>query len=497
MGISADARFLISFVEPIYCFVLWNWTSRNFCPIFNQNLMMKNFLTAFSLLFLFATNLVHAQLTNALANDLQEELRKAVDNNIIKGVSAAVVLPNGDVWEGAYGLAGGVDSLTTDHHLYSGSTTKTFVAATIMQLQEEGLLSLDDTLGMYVGPFTNIASGITIKQLLTHTSGIYNYTNSDPFFEEVFTNSTKSFEPEEILAYVESPSALPNTQWEYSNTNYILLSMIIEAVSQDRLEDVFRSRHITPLGFETMFLGGAESAIGDYGGMYFDTNGDGSLNEFSAFNTTALLTGAWGAGAMATTPKNLAQWVKKLYGTPEVVSSASLDLMKTGTIFNPSYGLGTVIGDIDNCSTLGHGGGIIHSTRMDYLTDEDFSIVMIVNSGGYNFSNYDEMVRLVKAALMLPTNELGKHLDPTIYPNPFTDALVMELELNGSPKFMIDVYDNQGRKLIHAVEIEAKTQGSKYALNDYIPLNTIPTGLLHIRVSTEKEQQSFSVIRIE
>jgi len=397
-------------------------------------------------IFLLFPALGWSQLTDELAESLRLELQEAVELNNIEGVSAAVIFPNGDVWKDAYGLISETDSITTEHHLYSGSTTKTLVSASILQLQEEGQLSIEDSLGMYIGPFDNINGAITLKQLLEHTSGIYNYTDHEDFFNTVFVAPNNLWTTSEILSFVNEPIFSPGDDWSYSNTNYVLLSMIIESVTQGMLADDFQSRFFEPLNMDQTFLGAYQNEIGPYGGMWLDANGNGSLDEFSTWNTTALLSGAWGAGGLSTVPADLAHWAKTLYGTNEVLNAQSFEQLTTGSIHQQAYGLGVVLGSYGGCTMLGHGGGIIHTTEMRYFVEEDFSAVMIINGGQYDFSDYLDIVDKVKEALIMSSSIELTNENSQVYPNPFDHVLHIKLP-NASALISIDFYDITGRLL--------------------------------------------------
>ena len=98
--------------------------------------------------------------------------------SVIKGFNAAMLLPDGTLWKRASGLAEQIPAqidLTTDHLMGMGSISKSFVSATMLLLLEDGLLSLDDSIGQYLEPYTNVPGHTTIRQLLSHRSGINDY----------------------------------------------------------------------------------------------------------------------------------------------------------------------------------------------------------------------------------------------------------------------------------------------------------------------------------
>ncbi|MEZ4951202.1 MAG: serine hydrolase domain-containing protein [Saprospiraceae bacterium] len=160
--------------------------------------------------------------------------------------SAALILPDGDAWTGAIGQHDGTTGtlITTDMVSGVGSVTKTITAACIMQLRGEGKLSLDDSLGKYLPSFPNVKPEITIRQLLNHTSGIYNYTDNPNLNTRISQNYARVWQPDEILNnFVLAQLFNPGDNWAYSNTNYVLLGLIIEEIQEN----------LTKWPFETAF----------------------------------------------------------------------------------------------------------------------------------------------------------------------------------------------------------------------------------------------------
>lgn len=147
-----------------------------------------------------------------------------------------------------------------DMHIRIGSVTKTFVATVILQLVAEGRLRLTDTLGeLLPGVVTdNDGSGITVRMLLNHTSGLYNYTE-DPAFQRLFYRNPLLYFTADDLVHIATshPSYFaPGTSWHYSNTNYVLLGMIIDRVTAHSYAAEITTRIIRPLGLRNTSLPG-------------------------------------------------------------------------------------------------------------------------------------------------------------------------------------------------------------------------------------------------
>ena len=159
------------------------------------------------------------------------------------------------IWAGAAGKAdiGNNVPLLPCNITRVGSTVKTFTAVTILRLQEEGKLSLDDKITKYL-PAALLrdlenADEATIRQLLQHSSGIYNYISNLEFQTASLNDLTKVWTPEELLSYARGEDAnfAPGTDVQYSNTNYILLGDIIESIEKKPFYKVFEDKLFSPL----------------------------------------------------------------------------------------------------------------------------------------------------------------------------------------------------------------------------------------------------------
>ena len=190
---------------------------------------------------------------------LDEELQHVLDAELDRqngiGISVAIRMPRRSPWHGVSGVSYDTTPLTSSMLFGIGSVTKNFVAALILQLAEEGRLSLDDALGKYLANYANINSAITIRQLLNHTSGIFDFIKHPSIWDTIFANRLKIWTPEEILeTFVLQPYFSPGTGWHYSSTNYILLGMIVKEITGSKVSAELRERFFNPLGLDSTFF---------------------------------------------------------------------------------------------------------------------------------------------------------------------------------------------------------------------------------------------------
>jgi D-alanyl-D-alanine carboxypeptidase len=188
-------------------------------------------------------------------NDKYQALLDDITGSGVPGILMCVYKPAEGVWIGASGkadLANGLD-LKACNITRAGSTVKSFTSVTILKLAEEGKINLDDKASDYLTSslIKNIenADVATIRQLLNHSSGIFNYIQDLRFQTASLNDLVKEWKPDELLEYARNkePYFKPGEDVSYSNTNYILLGKIIETVEVKPFYEVFGEKIFTPL----------------------------------------------------------------------------------------------------------------------------------------------------------------------------------------------------------------------------------------------------------
>jgi D-alanyl-D-alanine carboxypeptidase len=205
-----------------------------------------------------------------------------------------------------------------DGHFRMGSNTKTFVAVVVLQLVGEGRLSLDDTVERWlpgvVAGNGNDGRRITVRHLLQHTSGLYNYTNDLTAlgsYEGYLAHRFDHYDPADLvaLAMKHEPGFAPGTRWDYSNTNYILAGMVIERVTGRSWATEVRDRILRPLDMRgTSAPGDRPSLPAPHAKGYQQWAPGGALTDTTLFNPTV----AGSAGNLITTPTDLARFWQAL-----------------------------------------------------------------------------------------------------------------------------------------------------------------------------------------
>jgi len=243
-----------------------------------------------------------------------------------------------------------------------GSVTKTFVAAVTLQLVDEGMLDLEDPIDLWLPSLANIDGAVTIRQLLNHTSGLYSFTEHPDRNDSIIADIDRVWTPDETLrAFVLPPYQAPGVAFRYSNTNYVLLGMVIEAVTGSRFSAELRSRILDPLGLSRTYLAVEEVVSQPVAHMWFDWDADGSEDDMSQYSMNSLFSMDWTAGAVFSTAEDLVRFSQALFEEDLVEASslaAMLDFFPVGGELG--YGLGISITEdfVPGIQGVGHDGVI-------------------------------------------------------------------------------------------------------------------------------------------
>jgi D-alanyl-D-alanine carboxypeptidase len=325
----------------------------------------------------------------ALQNKLQAAFGKSFRDSGAPGAIVAVRTPEG-TWVSARGVADLSSGEPMKPEMYHriGSVTKTFTVTLLLQAEAQGLLSLDDTIDQYVKGVPN-GEEITLRQMADMTSGIADYSGDEQFFDEMTSHPERVWTPQETvrIGIEDSPMFDPGTAWFYSNTNYVLLGLVLEQVSGKPLERLYSKQIIKPLHLkETSLPDAADSSIPDpHAQGYTLLSKDAEPLNTTEWNPSW----AWAAGGMISTAEDLLLYGRAL-GTgkgllPPQQQAERLDsFVRDLPPYNqpPSNGRsGYGLGLMYDRGWVGHGGDIPgYNTQLFYHPDLDATVVVEVNS---------------------------------------------------------------------------------------------------------------------
>lgn len=274
--------------------------------------------------------------------------------------------------EKGYGWKNKKDSIKVDgNSIYQiGSVTKQFTSAIIMKLQEQGKLNVNDKLSKYF-PDLRFGDSITIHNLLTHSSGIYNYTNDGKFMN---AEALKSQSHEKMISLFKDKKLdfLPGSKYSYSNSGYLLLGYIIEKVSGKSWEKNMYEHILNPLkmshsGFDFVALNSKDKATGYF---FLDAK---AAQPASVIDSTA----SYAAGSLYSSVGDLYKW-ERAVTSKKILSPASWE--KTFTPFKSKYAYGWIVDSIYDRKIIWHNGGIYgFNSHLLRFPNEELVIILLAN----------------------------------------------------------------------------------------------------------------------
>jgi D-alanyl-D-alanine carboxypeptidase len=364
----------------------------------------------------------------ATAAALQRALETARRSMVIPGVAATVILADGRTWTGVAGdgVAAAHAKVTPQTPFAIASVTKTFTAALILRLADEGRLTISDPLARWLPDYPN-AANITLRMLLQHTSGLADYFQNPKFDAALNRAKRHAWMPDEVLPFVGKPAFAPGNGWGYSNTNFVLLGLVAERAGGAPWAEQVRREFFVPLGLSSTYVQGVgapavppahanQMFVGFAGRILPRDLSDGS----TLVPFTAVATAAFSAGSIASTSGDLARWARALYGG-DVLSPASLAEMLT---FDPeiqryaalAYGLGVSRVKIDGrFVAIGHTGALAGTrAAIRWLPKQQVSVAVTFNR---DLFTGDDVVRYLVAALY-PRPKPGTSPEASAGPSP-------------------------------------------------------------------------------
>lgn len=316
-----------------------------------------------------------AELVARLDRAAQEAFRQSLAPGAIVGVST----PQG-TWTTAYGKADPAKGvpMAVDMHVRVGSITKTFIGTILMQLSEAGKLQLDDPIDKYVPGIPNGAS-ISLRRLADMTSGVASYTRNKAFTDLLFARPESVFTPPQLLAYgiSESPLFAPGERFDYSNSNTVLLGLVIEKVTGRPIGDVLKAAILGPLKLaNTVWPGDSPDLPSPYA-QGFTLQGDTAKPDAPANATHWNPSWGWTAGELISDVRDLLVYGRALVTGQGLLSPEAQTARLTS--FPGKAGYGIALGCIDGW--VGHTGELPgYNTTVFHDTTSDSTVIVLANS---------------------------------------------------------------------------------------------------------------------
>jgi CubicO group peptidase (beta-lactamase class C family) len=302
------------------------------------------------------------------------------------GATVIVTRDGKEIFRKAYGLAN-LDKqlpMLADMALRIGSVTKQFTAVAVLMLAEQGKLKLDDEITTYLPDYPTQGERITLEHLLTHTSGIPNYSGNREFLAERHLPAT----PEQMMRYFrnEPLDFKPGTRWAYSNSGYILLGAIIEKVSGQAYADFIRERILKPAGMHDTGYEGKDLLKAEFASGY--SQQQGKLVAAAPLHPSK----TYAAGALVSTAADLGKW-DAVIAQGKLLKAASWQraftpaTLPNGKSTNYSYGWET--GKLQGLPMSAHGGNINGFSTYTMRVPSEKLFVAVLSNAEYGIVQPD------------------------------------------------------------------------------------------------------------
>jgi D-alanyl-D-alanine carboxypeptidase len=439
----------------------------------------------FTLLFLFCagSSMLYAQVPSLIAQKFQSTLDSVCNKYKIKGTSAAILIPNVGVWKGTNGVSEEGVPVTSDMLMGMGSNTKTHISALLLKMQEQHLLSLNDTIGEWIQGYPNINGQITIRQCLNHTSGLFDYLQNDAVNDSIFGDPGKIWKPEEILWLAKAPNFAPGSNWDYSNTNYIIAGIIISKVLNMSPYQALHDWILVPHQLSNTF------SYGDQGTLTVAHPWSMTMNDENLVDMTTtpfldnIFSLASTAGSLITNAEDNVQFWHKLC-TKQIVNEQSwkemTQMVSLGS--GDGYGLGIFrySRKMNGRTFYSHGGtffGYINENMFD--TTSGVTISVLTNQDSVNNDGLLALVirSLHKVTLTMPVTGLKESVynsaTISVYPNPAAE--IINIQSNNSAIFTSAIL----------VDITGKETILQSLDNKTLDVSSVPSGLYALYVKDD------------
>lgn len=391
---------------------------------------------------------------DSILNYTLDSLQVLID---AKSLSAAIEFPDTSTWSGVSGISSlnPMVNTTTNDAFLIGSVTKTLTAACILQLAEQNVLHLDDSLHSWLDTIQYINPDITIRQLLRHQSGLYDVLTNPANQPAMLADPDSIWSAHDIvLTFINPPVFAAGAGWSYCNTNYLLLGMIIEAATGNPFYTEIRNRFLNPLALNSVVAWPFDTLNNPVAHVWLDLNGDGITDDANNFfmNSPSLNASGGAAGCYFSVPVDITKWMRR-YMRGDLIDSTFMNQAKA-TVSAPglpstSYGLGLMSRSIIGYPAIGHGGDFGYAASSWYFPTKDISITVFTNDSEHNSWGLIPVV----AALLKSYNQYmnstttveANAMELNVYPNPFFDKIIVDARLKPSTEnLLLEITDITG-----------------------------------------------------
>ncbi|MET8413219.1 serine hydrolase domain-containing protein [Streptomyces sp. NPDC005195] len=323
-------------------------------------------------------------LTPAVTRQLDASVRQVMGEAGVPGVTVGLWTHGQGTYVRSFGTADRSDGRRMSPDLYTriGSETKTFTVTALLKLVDEGRVGLDDPIGAYVDGVPG-GDRITLRDLAGMRSGLFNYTEDPAFFKALTSDPQRPFTPRQLLGYAfgHPPQFPPGRKFSYSNTNLILLGLVVERAGGMPAGDYIRENVLAPAGMDHTLLPADAAFPAPHAQGYTDQTASGAVEETAGWNPSW----AWTAGAMISDLDDLHTWARTVAtgvlpdGTTLIGPATQKQRLATLPTTIPGAGYGLGIFDVQGW--IGHNGSMPgYESLTVYLPSAQATLVVLLNT---------------------------------------------------------------------------------------------------------------------
>ncbi|MEU5919714.1 serine hydrolase [Streptomyces sp. NPDC047141] len=325
-----------------------------------------------------SANTAFPVLTPDVTARLDRAVRNVMDETGVPGVSVALSAPGKGTYIRSFGVADKATGAPMDPGLYMriGSETKTFTVTALLELVDQGKVGLDDPISKYVDGVPN-GDAITLRNLASMRSGLFNYSADEGFYKAFTSDPYRPFTPQQLLSYsFKHPIQFqPGAEFDYCNTNLILLGLVVEKVSGTPLNEYIQENVVEPAGLSHTVFPTDAAFPSPHAHGYTVQTASGKLEDATDWNPSW----GWAAGAMISDLQDLRTWARVVATGTLLTPKTQAERLNVYPSGIPGAGYGLGIFDVQGW--IGHNGSLPgYESLTIYLPEAKATLVVLLNT---------------------------------------------------------------------------------------------------------------------
>ncbi|MFK0211850.1 serine hydrolase domain-containing protein [Streptomyces sp. NPDC090298] len=325
-----------------------------------------------------SANTAFPVLTPDVTARLDQAVRDVMDETGVPGVSVALSAPGKGTYIRSFGVADKATGAPMDPGLYMriGSETKTFTVTALLELVDQGKVGLDDPISKYVDGVPN-GDAITLRNLASMRSGLFNYSADEAFYKAFTSDPYRPFTPQQLLSYsFKHPIQFqPGAEFDYCNTNLILLGLVVEKVSGTPLNEYIQENVVAPAGLSHTVFPTDAAFPSPHAHGYTEQTASGKLEDATDWNPSW----GWAAGAMISDLQDLRTWARVVATGTLLTPKTQAERLNVYPSGIPGAGYGLGIFDVQGW--IGHNGSLPgYESLTIYLPEAKATLVVLLNT---------------------------------------------------------------------------------------------------------------------